>query len=207
MSEIIKVGSHRVRHGDMFDDLDELFDGVKADMFYSDPPWGEGHIRYWQTMNQKMNGAERRDTDLQSFLHRIFEVAMEYTKDDAVLFFEYGCRWHDEFKQMAKEHGLIHLCSTEMLYGSTHRPLIGMVFDKDGSHVLPDGYQESVYHTSGYNSLVAAMEPFVQGAESVFDPCCGLGYTARFAVEHGMKFYGNEINRKRLDKTIERLSK
>ena len=41
MSEIIQIGRHRVRHGDMFDDLSELFGGDKADMFYSDPPWGE----------------------------------------------------------------------------------------------------------------------------------------------------------------------
>lgn len=207
MSEIIQIGQHRVRHGDVYDDLGELLQGHKTDLFYSDPPWGEGNLRYWQTMNHKMNGADRKEVNLVSFLHRVIDVAVTYTNDDAIILFEYGCRWHDQFKAMAEEHGLHHLCSTEMVYGSPARPVMSLLFDKDGSHKIPEGYQESVYHTTGYKSLLAAMGPFVQGRKSVLDPCCGLGYTAKFAVDHGLTFYGNELNRKRLDKTIERLSK
>lgn len=204
---ITQIGPHRVRHGDVYDSLDELLQGEKADLFYSDPPWGEGNLRYWQTMNYKMNGVERKDVDLVSFLHRVIDVAVTYTKDDAIIFFEYGCRWHDQFKAIAEGHGLHHICSTEMVYGSPARPVMSLVFDKDGTHVPPVGYQESVYHTTGYKSLLAVMEPFSEGKKSILDPCCGLGYTAKFAVDHGLAFFGNELNEKRLDRTIERLSR
>jgi hypothetical protein len=40
----------------------------------------------------------------------------------------------------------------------------------------------------------------------VFDPCCGMGYTARAAVAAGMRFRGNELNAKRLQKTIQFLT-
>jgi len=36
---------------------------------------------------------------------------------------------------------------------------------------------------------------------------CGMGYTAQATVDRGISFRGNELNKKRLDKTIARLSK
>ena len=34
---------------------------------------------------------------------------------------------------------------------------------------------------------------------------CGMGYTAQATVDRNMIFRGNELNKKRLDKTIKRL--
>lgn len=207
MSEIMQIGKHRVRHGDVYDDLGELMQGKKVDIFYSDPPWGEGNLKYWQTMNNKMTGAPKKEVDLNKFLNRIMEVAVQHTADDAVIFFEYGCRWHDKFCSVAESYGLRHICSTEMVYGSANNPVMSIVFDKNGSHEAPEGYQSGVYHTKGYKSLLASIEPFLGVSESIMDPCCGLGYTAKFAVEHGLVFYGNELNGKRLEKTIRRLER
>lgn len=206
MSETIQVGRHRVRHGDVYDDLDELMQGDNADLFYSDPPWGEGNLKYWQTMNNKMNGEPVKQVDLGRFLERVIDVSVSHTSDDAVIFFEYGCRWHDQFCSVAEQHGLKHICSTEMVYGSGNHPVMSIVFDKHGTHGIPDGYQEKVYHTKGYSSLLAAIEPFLGNSASIMDPCCGLGYTAKFAVDHGLRFYGNELNMKRLERTISRLN-
>ena len=205
MGEIFQVGPHRVRHGDVYDDLGELLCGNKADYFYSDPPWGEGNLKYWQTMNHKMNGAEKKDVNLATFLDRVIEVSIDHTTDDAVIFFEYGCRWHDQFCKVAEEHGLRHIVSTEMVYGSADNPVMSIVFDKKGTHKPPEGYQSRVYHTKGYKSLLAVMEPYTASGGSILDPCCGLGYTAKYAVEHNLTFYGNELNMKRLERTIERL--
>jgi hypothetical protein len=35
----------------MSDDLDDLFQGAKADVLYTDPPWGEGSLKFWRTLN------------------------------------------------------------------------------------------------------------------------------------------------------------
>jgi len=37
------------------------------------------------------------------------------------------------------------------------------------------------------------------------DPMCGMGFTAQAAVNRGMRFFGNELNLKRLEKTKVRL--
>lgn len=44
---IINVGKHKVRHGDVNDDLSPLLGNDKIRLMYSDPPWGEGNIKYW----------------------------------------------------------------------------------------------------------------------------------------------------------------
>ena len=198
------IGIHRVRCGNVMENLDELFNGAKANLFYSDPPWGQGNLRYWQTMNTKMNGAAPLDIDLQEFLHRIFDVAVKYTTDDAVIFIEYGVQWNEHLKDIAKEHGLVHSGQVEMLYSSESRPLILNIFGKKPVE-LPDGYLDSLYHTSGYKSVKTAITPFVKDGMTICDPCCGLGNTAHFAVDSGCRFIGNEINAKRLEKTIARL--
>lgn len=76
------------------DSLDDLMGSNLVDFVYSDPPWGEGNLKYWQTMNLKMNpGTLRRDVSLSSFLDRIFDVYLRYTKENALIFIEYGQRW------------------------------------------------------------------------------------------------------------------
>lgn len=201
---ITKIGEHRVRHGDVYDDLGELFDR-KVDLFYSDPPWGEGNLKYWQTMNQKMNGVEPKEVNLDKFLNRIIQVAVENTTDDAIIFIEYGMRWYQQLVELAESYGLRNLKNIELLYGSPERPLMLCIFSKGKDVEFPEGYDESVWHTKGFDSLKAAVLPLAGNRKTICDPCCGLGYTAKLAKENGLVFYGNELNEKRLQKTMERL--
>jgi predicted methyltransferase len=46
----------------------------------------------------------------------------------------------------------------------------------------------------------------MQKGDKILDPCCGMGYTAQIAIDNGMYFYGNELNAKRLQKTINRFN-
>tara|TARA_R110000737_G_scaffold166014_1_gene193262 strand:+ start:891 stop:1076 length:186 start_codon:yes stop_codon:yes gene_type:complete len=54
---IYKIGEHTVRHGDIHNEIEinELTQNIKANIFYSDPPWGSGNLKYWDTMNKKQN--------------------------------------------------------------------------------------------------------------------------------------------------------
>ena len=56
-------------------------------------------------------------------------------------------------------------------------------------------------------TLRAAITPFTTAGQTVLDPCCGMGYTAKFALENNLIFRGNEINGKRLQCTIDKLEK
>ena len=50
---IYHIKHHRVQHGNIYDDFMPLMQQEKADIFYSDPPWGIGNLKYWQTLNVK----------------------------------------------------------------------------------------------------------------------------------------------------------
>lgn len=57
----------------------------------------------------------------------------------------------------------------------------------------------------GYETVIKTMKKFQKAGGIVLDPCCGKGYSAKAALELGMKFRGNELNSKRLAETIARL--
>lgn len=198
----IPVGEHVVKCGDVMDGLDDLMGYDKADIFYSDPPWGEGNLRYWQTMNHKQTGETPREVNFEKFLATIVSQAKRFTQGFVCI--EYGVRWADQLKDTAAAYGLHHCDTVAVRYrsGSKILPLHLHVF-----HV--ERYQpvdlSDVAGSIGYETVIKTMKKFQKAGGIVLDPCCGKGYSAKAALELGMKFRGNELNSKRLAETIARL--
>jgi hypothetical protein len=201
------IGEHKVRHGDIMDGIADLMGNEKADIFYSDPPWGEGNLKYWQTMNVKMNpDAIKKQVDLDLFLNKVFETAATFAK--GVIFIEYGLRWDDLILRKANMFGLKHAYAIETFYGSGKKllPLHLHILHRSKQMTIPDEYIQEVQLTHGYETLKTAVAPFIVKGGIVLDPCCGMGYSAQIAIDNGMRFRGNELNKARLLKTINRLS-
>lgn len=203
---ITQIGNHRVKHGDLMNGIDDLMEGRKAFIFYSDPPWGQGNLNYWQTINNRMTGAERTQINLGSFLEKVFELATKHTSD--WVFIEYGIKWKDLIISMGEKYGLVHLGVAEPKYrsGSKLLPLNLHIFNKNKVR-LEDGYLEAISGTHGFETLRKAVLPISKAGELILDPSCGMGFTAKVGVEAGMVFRGNELNEKRLQKTIDFLQK
>ena len=65
-----------------------------------------------------------------------------------------------------------------------------------------------IYHLTGYKcvrEIFKLLKPKDDGIG--MDLCCGMGYTAQACIDNGLTFVGNELNKKRLGKTINRLNK
>jgi len=209
---ILDLNGHRVRHGDVMDadGISTLMGSDRAAIMYSDPPWGEGNIRYWATMNRKMTGEEIEPAGLDAFLGQIFKIASAYVDD--FLLIEYGVRWKDLIQKRGVAAGFSPWGIADVFYrgGSKLLPLHLHVFTRYGAQV-PSGYLAAVNGTHGFATVRAAIAPLASRYASVapprivLDPCCGMGYTARAAVECGLRFRGNELNKARLAKTIQRL--
>lgn len=196
---IEQIGKHRIQHGNLMDGIDELMQGQQAQIFYSDPPWGQGNLTYWQTMNTKMNGVPPVDIELGAFLDEVFNQAVKYSKQWVLI--EYGQKWADKVQEMGTSRGLKWHGKIELLYrsGSKLLPLDLHIFSKNGGE-LPADYADSLYHTHGFETLKRAIGPLAKQGEIIVDPACGMGYTAMAADMFGMAFRGNEINEKRLGK-------
>ena len=204
--KIEKYGLHRVKHGNVMDGIDDLMAGELADIVYSDPPWGAGNIKYWQTLNKRQNDLDnyqRRDTPLDDFLTQIFRIASKYSKQWFLC--EYGVGWREDIVNMGKAVGFKHLGIADLQYrsGSKLLPLDLHIFAKQNVP-LPPNYLQSLKNTHGYKTLQVAVPPLVKQGQIILDPCCGMGYTAQIAIDNGCQFRGNELNRSRLNKTIKR---
>lgn len=204
---IQQIGPHRVRHGNVMDSagIEALMAGELADIIYSDPPWGLGNLRYWQTMNKKMTGQDLGQAgSLEAFLDQILSLSARYAKN--ILLIEYGVRWEEELKGMASAHGLTHVGRCTPIYSSANLPLHLHVFAKQPV-ALPEGYLQGLNGTKGFETVMRATAPFAVPGGVVLDMCCGMGYSAQMAIRHGMRFRGNELNAARLAKTVKRLTK
>jgi len=205
---ITTIGRHRVRHGNVMDGLDDLLRGEKATIFYSDPPWGQGNLNYWSTINKRMAGEQVQQPALTAFLHQIAALAARHTTH--VVMIEYGIQWEHQLKAVTDEHALRHLgtATTQYATGGKLRPLHLHAFAPPGStFTLPPDYLGSLEGTHGYATTRAVIGALTRAGLTgiLLDPCCGLGLQARAAVEHGLTFRGNELNAARLAKTIIRL--
>ena len=196
-----QIEKHKVKHGDIMDGIDDLMDGQQADIVYTDPPWGQGNLRYWQTINNRMTGAEKKDVDYNAFINQIFKVSKKYAQN--LLLVEYGIRWKDDIINLGEKHGFIHnaIINEQYKSGSKLLPLHLHVFSKHSMDVSQE-YIDSVTDSYGYDCVKKVITPFAKEGNILLDPCCGMGYSAQVSIDTGMTFYGNELNSKRLEKTI-----
>ena len=208
---ITNVGKHRVQHGNVMNGIDNLMQGELADFIYSDPPWGQGNLRYWQTMNNKMTGADKVDIDYTEFLHKYFEIISKYARDRIIL--EYGCQWREDIIEWAKEYGFQHHGSRVCYYqsGSRHLPCDLHFLSKSGNvspnEIPPEGDQ-NLKDLRDLKLIEWLWELYApEEVNIVLDPMCGMGFSAQMAIKWGAAFRGNELNEKRLQKTIDRLER
>ncbi len=199
---IYRVGPHVVRHGDIMDDLDGFYPSGGIDYVYTDPPWGGANLKYWSTICRRdCGGVVTRVPEFSQFLDRLFEVIDDATHQDSVIFMEYGLRWRNLIEFEINRFGFTLNSISVPRYGNRNLPLNLFVFSRN-TMTLPTEYTEAINGTKGMNTLYAATSCFRMDGARVLDPFCGLGNTARLCVQRGAIFYGNEINLKRLNKTI-----
>lgn len=209
MSGVVDIGPHRVRVGDLFDKGlgEELFGDRKFDLMYTDPPWGSGTMKWWRTKANKDAGLPIEGVvSAEAMLHRIFELFWLYGKPGSPLLIEYGQRWRDDVIRIGEETGAAFRALAHPVYSSKRLPMDLFLFN--GSPKIDRrAWVNRVNGTRGYPTVLAATEGLVRPGGLICDPMCGMGYTARLAVEHGATFIGNELNPVRAEKTIAKLSK
>jgi len=204
---IKNIGKHRIRHGDIHDEkgIATLVGNRKADIYYSDPPWGSGNLKYWDTMNKKMNNIDTStgNFDVDVFLKTVLSHAADKTEGWVVI--EYGKRWIQKVIDFAEEAGLTYCTQIETVYSGQNLPMEIIFFHTEGKMPLD---ATPIYHLKGYKctrEVFKLLRPADGGLG--MDLCCGMGYTAQACIDNNMSFVGNELNRARLEKTITRLRK
>lgn len=212
--KVFDLPPHRVTNHDVMKWEKEiapvLMQGEKAHLFYSDPPWGQGNLKFWETMNVKNNeGVTRPENDHGQFVENIFRIAKQYTHPAGWVIIHYGIKWRQEIIQLGARYGMHLVDVIDVAYrgGGKVLPQDMYVFSLSKGMSLPPSYKEQVTGTLGYKNIKVSGEPLSAPGKILLDPCCGKGYAAQLAIDTGMRFRGNELNQYRLNDTIKRIKK
>lgn len=201
-TEVINIGKHIVSCGSATDaDFPSMFKGRKARVFYSDPPWSDGNLNYWATLCKKQAGNEVMAIKYNDLLEIVKRVIKDHV--DGYIFLEIGIKAQEKVEQLLNSF-LFNVKPHETLYRSGSKMLPNITFSATtASHYKP--FSEKLTGMSGYPITRLCVAECGCPDGLVVDPFCGMGYTAQAAIDCGMSFIGNELNRTRLEKTIKRL--
>ena len=109
LGDIYQLGNHRLMCGDSTseEDVSKLMNGVKADMVFTDPPYG---VSYEGGLNDKKKQQIKNDSitgnDLYYFLYDVFSNAKLYTKDKSAIYVFYATKTTKEFINAFLDSGL-----------------------------------------------------------------------------------------------------
>lgn len=168
--------------------------GRKVDIIYTDPPWGDSYLKQFATATYKATGIRPEQPTFAAMLERLRDV-VSLTNPRAVAV------------EMSER--------TEQQLRDVMRPVIGEPLTlqvRYGAKALPSslcvwgvsrGIQNAgVVTLQGASLPRRAVEVLADPGETVLDPFCGAGYTARAAIARGCLFLGVELNQARADKTL-----
>ena len=218
---LIKIKDHIVQCSDIMKNQDELIDAIKGkvNIFYCDPPWGNGMIKYFNTLRKKQtNEFSINLPENKIFLERLATLAIRSNAQFVCI--ENGNKWSNETENVFIEKGFEHITTITGFYDKPLKPMKLHLFMAKHYFIKTSGtkffllekyFNEIVQNRAGFDLVEKVFHCCLGDVNfqktligcGVFDPCCGFGMTAKVAIKNKMRFYGNEFNQKRLEKTIE----
>ena len=201
----IEIGKHTVSNEDVQNvDFNKLLKGSKAHILYTDPPWGDGNMKYWCTLNKRHTGQENEAMSYKTLIKIIKDMIKNHV--DGYVFLETGNKWLDETLEDIKDviynekvYSLRYKSGSKLL---TNPVIVGTT---NPNLVLPN--LDALEGAIDEHSLKIAIPLLAKEGAILLDPTCGMGNSARSAIQNKMRFVGNEFNSKRLEKTIISLKK
>lgn len=198
--DVFTAGRHKFMCGDIEkDNCCEILDiPHQIYMIYSDPPWNPGNARMWRTVS-KLDGASGRKVVWNNFVSRFFDVVTH--TNPTHIFIEMGVKQTPEYITTALKAGLPSLRGVwNVFYNYTHPNRLLYFSDANGFSGNLEGMKNEPMTRHVF-------EHIAKPDEIVFDPCIGLGMTARMAHRFDMTCYGIELNPTRLGRTLMWMSK
>lgn len=180
---------HRLWVGDCFQSARVMFGDCKADLVYTDPPWGSAYKSYSEPLPGGIIG----------FMRKFYKGLLPACRMETLVWVEVSGKEVGLARLAASEAGFINLATLPTFYGRGI-PMFVLLFSFQ-SRVMPSGYSDCIAKTRGYASIVRCLSPFVTGPGGIlYDPFVGLtrGKTAKYAHAAGLRFFGSDRSEERI---------
>jgi len=217
LGDLYELGEHRVLCGDStkLEDVERLMDGKKADMVFTDPPYG---VNYEGINNDIRDGLENLLTDAFGMLVTVCKSgasAYVFHSDRCADIFHKVFRTYFHFSSMVIwEKPSLVLSQTD--YQSKHEPCLYGWVDNGTHQFFGDRKQTSVWKTDreprvqGHTTpkpieiVSRAIANSSKGEDIVIDTFLGSGSTLIAAEKTGRICYGMELDPKYVDVIVKR---
>lgn len=189
LGEVYELGKHRLMCGDATkkEDVDKLMAGAKADMVFTDPPYGIAyeHDNRPAKRPHKFDKLQNDDINLKDLLPATFENMASVIKDGAVYYCWHSGKTQREFQDYLEKAGFI--ISTTIIWAKGH-----FSFSRQDYHPQHEpcfyGWKEGVKHqfygsrnqstlwselydsgnvTAGHNTVHPTQKPLKLGVKAI----------------------------------------
>lgn len=174
-----------------------------VDFCYTDPPWGSGNLKYWQTMNKKATMTEAELIDQEILEKRVVDVITKNVNNYA--FIVYGVREAnsliDKFKSNDKVTDVQYY---EKTYNSGNKPMKNCVICVTLNNA-PRRDFSALENLHGLKGLHHVCNLFKNEYKTVLEMFVGIGYYLKVLDKYGFEVVGNELNKARLTKALSKV--
>lgn len=191
---IYKIGQHKIMVGNIVDGIDNLMLNEKAYIVYTDPPWSQGNLKWWEKKLEKDTG-NFISNNYVDIIEKLFNIVNLYCQE--WFFLEFSVKNEFILNNLNKiNFKLIDIKTCLYKGGGKYLPFKLHIFSKTGKS---NSIFSSILKTDkDYDVVKKAVYPIAKQNEILLDPFSGLGNSFRVAIETGMIYRGNEINEKRV---------
>jgi hypothetical protein len=174
-----------------------------VDICYTDPPWGNGNLSYWKTINKKMTSAESDLISQEEMEDRISYLITKYVKTYA--FIVYGKREAESLTNKLKKYPNVKdVQYIKKRYQSGSKWLENCVLCVTLNDAPVKSFQY-LENQDGLKGLEIVCKEFQGVATSVLELFVGVGFYLKVLDKYGFEVVGNELNGARLSKALDKV--
>lgn len=159
------------------------------DMIWTDPPWEQKMVNFFQTIMKRDSGKEAKNT----ITAIITQLAM-LSDNKKLMVVEYSITGHELVVDVMEKYGHTFKAKHQRTYDK--RPFLVLIFNQD----------IDLFDTKNESELITKTLDKLENINVVFDPFAGIGFTAKAVRKAGKKYIGSEINPHRF-KRLEAINK
>lgn len=173
------------------------------DFCYTDPPWGEGNLKYWKTMHAKNNGVQEQLLSQDELEHRFVDLIVENVNNYA--FIVYGKKQVNscvEKLRAKKEVSDIQVYEKRYKSGSAWLENVVICIALRNAEILD---WSDLKNKDGLVGLKYVCEKFQDKYTTCLELFVGVGYYLKMLNDHNFTVCGNEMNTTRLRKALSKI--